>query len=104
MVELVINLDELNLRELFEICHQWARDGVKRSIRLAIPCEINVRASIREDKPAIACKPVENKSKSLIPFHIAGALEELIEYGSDALFRGEDKARHGDLIRELTCN
>jgi len=104
MAELIINLDELNLRELFEICHQRTRDGVKRPIRLAIPCEINVRASIRKDKPGIASKAVENKSKSSVPFHIAGTLEELIEYGSDALFRGEDKARHGNLVRELARN
>jgi hypothetical protein len=104
MAELIINLDELDLRELFEICHQRTRDGVKRSIRLAIPCEINIRASIRKDKPAIASKAVENKSKSPVPFHIAGTLEELIEYRSDALLRGKNDARHRDFVRELTCN
>jgi hypothetical protein len=71
---------------------------------LAIPGEINVHSPIRKDKPAIASKAVENKSKSPVPFHIAGTLEELIEYRSDALLRGKNDARHRNFVRELTCN
>jgi len=104
MAELVINLDELNLRELFDIRHQRTRDGVKCAIRLAIPREVNVQSSVRKDKSAIACKAVEYETKSLISFHVAGTLEELVDYRSDAIFRGEAKARHSDLVGKLTCN
>lgn len=59
---------------------------------------------IGKDKPAIACKAVEYETQSLISFHVAGTFEELIEDSSDALFRGENDTRHGNLVRELTCN
>jgi hypothetical protein len=104
MAELIINLDELNLWELFEIRHQRTRDGIKRPIRLAIPAEINMHPPIRKDKPAIACKAVKYKAESLVPFHITGTLEELIEDSSNALFRREGHARHRNLVRELTGN
>jgi len=104
MAELVINLDELNLRELFDIRHQRTRDGVKCAIRLAIPREVNVYSSVRKGKSAIACKAVEYETQSFISFHVAGTFEELIEDSSDALFRGENDTRHGNLVRELTCN
>ena len=86
MAELVINLDELNLWELFEIRQQQTRDCVKRAVRLAIPCKVNVHSPVCKDQPAIACKAVEYKAKSLVSFHIARTFEELIEYRSDMLF------------------
>lgn len=104
MTELIINLDELNLWKLFEIRHQRTRDRVKRSIRLAIPAEINMHPPIRKDKPAIACKPIKHKAESPVPFHITGTLEELIEDSSNALFRGESHTRYRNLVRELTGN
>ena len=104
MSELVINLDELNLRELFEIRHQRTCDGVKRPIRLTIPCQINMHASIRKDKPAVACKAIEYQSESLVPFHIARTFEELIQHRSNSIFGREGKTRHGDLVRKLTGN
>jgi hypothetical protein len=104
MTELIINLDELNLRELFEIRHQRTRDGVKRSVRLAVPTEIDMHSPIRKHKPAIACKAVKYEAESLVSFHIAGTLEELIEDSSNALFRGKNDARHRNLVRELTGN
>ena len=85
MAELVINLNKLNLWELFEIRQQRTRDRVKRAVRLAIPCEINVHSPICKDQPAIACKAVEYETESLVSFHIARPFEELIEYRSDAL-------------------
>jgi hypothetical protein len=63
-----------------------------------------VHPPIGKDKPAIACKAVEYETQSLISFHVAGTFEELIEDSSDALFRGENDTRHGNLVRELTCN
>jgi hypothetical protein len=63
-----------------------------------------VHPPIGKDKPAIACKAVEYETQSLISFHVAGTFEELIEDSSHALFRGENDTRHGNLVRELTCN
>ena len=85
MAELVINLDELNLWELFEIRQQWTRDRVKRPVRLAIPCEINVHSPICKDQPAVARKAVKYETESPVSFHITRTFEELIEYRSDAL-------------------
>ena len=104
MSELVVNLDELNLRELFEIRHQRTHNGVKRPIRLTIPCQINMHSSIRKDKPAVACKAIEYQSESLVPFHIARTFEELIQNRSNSIFGREGKTRHGDLVRKLTGN
>lgn len=104
MSELVINLDELDLRELFEIRHQRTRDGVKRPIRLTIPFQINMYSPICKDKPAVACKAIEYESKSFVPFHITGTLEELIKNRSNPSFGREGKARHRDLVRKLTSD
>lgn len=86
MAELIINLDELNLRELFDVRHKRTCDVIKRAIRLTIPCKINMHASIRKDKSAVACKAVEYETESLVSFNVTGALEELIEHRSYAIF------------------
>ena len=86
MTELVINLNELNLWELFEIRQQQTRDRVKRAVRLAISFEINMYSPVRKDKPAIACKAIQHETQSLVSFYIAGSLEKLIEHGSDTIF------------------
>jgi len=59
---------------------------IKCAVRLTIPCQVNLHASIRKDKPVIACKTVEYEPKSLVSLNIAGALEKLIERGCDAIF------------------
>jgi len=46
---------------------------------LAIAGEIHIHASIRKDKPVIAGEAIEHLRKSLVPFHIAGTLEKLIQ-------------------------
>jgi|GEM_PF-3251477 len=104
MTKLIINLDELNLGELFEIRHQRTRNGVKRPVRLAVPAEIDMHPPISKDKPAIACKTIKYQAESLVSFHITGTFEELIEDSSHALFRREGHARHRNLVRELTGN
>ena len=86
MAELVINFDELNLRELFEVQNQRLCNGVQRAIRLTISKQIHMYTSICKDQPAIACKTVEDLSQSLVPFHIAGTLEKFIEHSCDAFF------------------
>ena len=77
---MIIYLDELNLAKLFEVRHQGTRDGIERAVRLAIPRQINVHASICEDHSAIARKTIVYQRKPLVSFDITGPLEELIEH------------------------
>ena len=81
--QLIIDLDELDLRELFEVQHQWTCDIVKRPIRLATACKIEISAAIRKCNPAVACKPVADHRKALVAFHIARPFEEFIEHRID---------------------
>lgn len=102
MTKLIVDLDESNLRELLEICHQRTRDGIECPVRLAIPCEINIGTTIRKLEFAVACKTVVYHRQPLIPFHITGTLEEFIEHRIDSILRRGDQACHCDLIGELT--
>ena len=74
----IVDLDKLNLRELFEILRERLRDSVKCAVRLAVACEINVCNTICKDKFAVTRKTVEHKPKPLIPFNIARTLEVFI--------------------------
>jgi hypothetical protein len=102
MAKLIINLDILNLRELFNIRHQRTSDVIERPIGLTVSLKINLDASIYQDQSAIPGKTVEHRGQALVPFHIAGTLEKLIEDGRDTIFGREDKTRYRDFIRELT--
>lgn len=101
---MIVDLDELNIRELFEAQHQWTRDVVKRPIRLATACKIEISAAIRKCNPAIACKTVIDHRQSLVAFHITRSLEEFIEHCIDDLFGGGNHAPHCHLIGQLTSN
>ena len=58
MTKLIIDLDELNLRELFEVRHQWLSNRVERSVRLAIPCKINMHTTVSKDNIAVTCETI----------------------------------------------
>jgi len=79
---LIVDLDELNIGELFEVCHERARNCVKRSVRLTTAGEVNMRDAIGIGKPAVACKSIEHQSQPLIPFHIPWTLEVFIKDGA----------------------
>ena len=76
---LIVDLDELNIGKLLEICHERARNGVKRSVRLAAAGKVNMRDAIGIGKPAVASKAIEHQSQPLIAFHIAWAFEVFVE-------------------------
>ena len=44
--ELVIDLDKLNLRELFEARHERMRDVIQRSVRSTIPGEVHMHPAV----------------------------------------------------------
>ena len=102
MTKLIVDLNKLDLRELFDICHEQSGNVIKRPIRLTIPCQIHIYAAICKHKPAIACKTVEYETQSLIPLNIAGTLEEFIEHGSHTVFGRDDKTRYRHLIGKLS--
>ena len=56
----IVNLDELNFRELFEIFHERARDGIKRAIRLTIAHKIDMRDTIGKHKFAVTVETVQH--------------------------------------------
>ena len=76
----VVDLDKLNLGELFEIYHQRAGDGVQRAIRLTTAREIDVRNTIGKCEFAVTSKTVEHERKSLVAFNITGSFEIFVEH------------------------
>ena len=97
----IVDLDELNFRELFEIFHERARDGIKRAIRLTIPHKIDMRDTIGKHKFAVTVETVQHQGESLVTFDIARAFEIFIERCANEILRGGDITRHGDFIRKL---
>ena len=61
MTVFVIDLYELNIRELLEVEHERTGDVIERSIRLAATCEINMRHAVGKLKLAVACETVEDE-------------------------------------------
>jgi len=80
---LVIYLYELNIRELFEIQSQRARNRVKGAVRLTGTFQINVRNAVSKFKFAVACKAVQDQSKVLVALHITGAFKEFVQDGTN---------------------
>ncbi len=50
----VIDFDKVNIRELLKVCHKWASDAVKCSVRLAASGEVNMCNSIGILQPGVA--------------------------------------------------
>jgi hypothetical protein len=80
---LIVDLDELNIGELFEVRHERARDGVERTVGLTIASEVNVRDAIRVFEAAVACKAVQHEGKPPVAFHIAGTFEKFVQHRAD---------------------
>lgn len=81
----IVDLDELNFGELFEVLHERKRNRVKRAIRLATPRKVNVGNTIGKCQFAIASESVEHKRKPLITFDIPRTFEVFIENGADQI-------------------
>lgn len=101
---MVVDLDELNVRELLEVDGQRAGDGVERAVGLTGAGQIDVRHAVGKFEPAVACKAVEDQGKPIVAFHIAGTLEELVQDSPDQVLRRRDKARHRDLVGEIAAD
>ena len=79
VAELIIDLDELDPRELFEGCNQRASNVVQRTIRLTAPCKVHIGHAISELHFSIAGKTIIDHGKTLVPLHVTWTLEELVE-------------------------
>ena len=101
---MIVNLDELNFRELFEIRHDRLRDGVQRPIRLATAREIDMYNAICVFEFAITRKAIEHKREPLIAFHIAGTFEVFIQHRADQILCRGNKPRHRDFVWQLPAN
>lgn len=101
---MIVNLDELNFRELFEVRHDRLRDSVQRPVRLATACKINMYNAICIFEFAVTGKAIEHKREPLIAFHIARTFEEFIQHRADKILCGGNQARHRDFVRQLPSN
>ncbi len=79
----IVDLDELNFGELFEIQHERACDGIERAIRLAVADEIDMRDTIGERQFAITRETVGHNGEPLVAFDIARTFEIFIERGTN---------------------
>jgi hypothetical protein len=84
---LVVDLDELNVGELLEVDGQRAGDGVERAVGLAGAGQVDMRHAVGEFESAVACKAVQDQGKPIVPFHIAGTFEELVQDSPDEVLR-----------------
>ena len=80
---MIVDLYELNVRELLEVQHERACDGIQRAIRLAGSFQIYMRNTIGKFKFAVSSKAIENYCKVLITLYIARTFKELIQYSAN---------------------
>ena len=80
---MIVDLDVLNIRELFEVLHERARNGVQRAVGLAGPGEVNMRHAIGIFEFAVAGEAIEHEGKSLVALDTNRSCEEFIEHGTD---------------------
>lgn len=97
----IVDLDELHLGKLLEILRERLGDVIQRAVGLALPDEIDVRHTIGIGEAAVTGETIEHQREALVPFDIAGTLEEFIEDRAEQILVGRDKARRFDLIRKL---
>ena len=81
----IINFDELNFGELFEIEHQGERNGIERAIRLTTTCKIHVCNTISECKFAVTGETIGHERQPLVTFNITGTFEVFIEDCADQI-------------------
>jgi hypothetical protein len=100
----IVDLDKLNLRELFQILQEGLCNGVQRPVRLTLSDQIHVRNTICNDQFAVPCETVAHQPKSLIPLNIPRTLEEFIQNRTHQIPRRRHKARHRDFIGQLAID
>jgi len=101
---LIVDLDVLNIGELFEVCHKRARDGIQRAVGLTRAREMDMRNAVCEFEFAVAGETVEHQGKSLPAFDAGRTREIFIEHRSDDVPRGWNIPRDRDFIGEFTAD
>lgn len=101
---MIVDLDVLNVGELFEVLRDRARDGVKCAVGLAGAGEVNMCHTIGIFKFAITGETVKHEGESLFTLHTDRTLEVFVEHGADDIAGGWHEARGRNFIRELTAD
>lgn len=101
---MVIDLDILNIGELFEILHDRLSDRIQGAIGLASAGEVHVCHTIGVFDLVVTGKTVEHEGKPLFTFQANWSLEVFIEHRADDIARGRNEARGGSFIGELTAD
>jgi hypothetical protein len=84
---LIVDLDELNIGELFEVEDERARDVIERAVGLAIAREIDMCDTISVFEFTIASEAIEDEGDAFVTFDIAGTFEELVQDAADQVLR-----------------
>jgi hypothetical protein len=100
----VVDFDKVNIRELLQVCHKWAGDAVKRSVRLAASREVNMCDSIGILQPGIAGEAIQHQCQALITFHITWTFKVFIKNSTNNIARRWDKTRRSDLIGKFPAD
>lgn len=69
----------MNIGNLFKACHERTRDVIQRAVREAIAGKVNIYPTISEIHFLVTCKTIADQGKTLVPFHVTGTFEELVE-------------------------
>ena len=75
---LIVDLDELDLGELFEVLDKRLGNGIERAVRLTTAGEVDVCNTIGKGKFAVTSKAIKHKCETFVAFDIAGTFEEFI--------------------------
>lgn len=80
---MIIDLDELNIGELFEVEDQRACDVVERAIGLTVAREVDVRNTISIFEFAVTSEAIEDEGDAFIALDTAGTFEKFVEDAAD---------------------
>lgn len=101
---MIVHLDKLDFRELFEVRHDRLCNGIQRAVGLTTTREIDMCNAVCIFEFAVSGKAVQHKRETLVAFHIAGTFEVFIEHCADEILRGGNEARHRHFVRQLPAD
>ena len=101
---MIVDLDVLNIGELFEVRCERTRNGVQRAIGLAGAAEIDVRNAVGVFEFTVAGETIEHQGKSLIALDAHGTSEVFIKDRTNDVARRWDIASGRNFIGKLTAD
>lgn len=101
---MIVYLDELDFRELFEVRHDRLCNGIQRAVRLTTTREIDVCNAACIFEFSVSGETIKHERETLIALHIARTFEVFIENRADQILFRWDKARHRHFVWQLPAN